>query len=427
MIFGLPLVQQATYPFQDSSLPAEQRLDNLLSLMTVDEKLSCFFGLIGDARFGIRGTGSVEGIHGLSMGGPRVSNRFPTTATTTFPQGIGLGATWDPDLIRQAAHAEGFEARYIYNTNPNSRFGSLVVMSPNADLGRDPRWGRTEECYGEDPFLNGTMVTAFVKGLQGDDPNYWLSASLLKHFLANSNEDDRTKSSSDFDERLWREYYSVPFRMGIMEGGARAFMAAYNSWNGIPCGANPMLRDVTMNEWGNDGLICTDGGALKQMVTDHKYFPDMQHAIAGTVKAGITRYLENARTDLTTTYKAGLITDQQVDSAVRRNFRLALKLGLLDPPEQVPYAKIGGAEKPWLTEAHKALARKVTQESIVLLKNSHNALPLDKAKLNSVAMIGPHANEVLLDWYSGKPPYAVSPLDGIQAKLGSNVKVEFAA
>jgi beta-glucosidase len=145
-----------------------------------------------------------------------------------------------------------------------------VVRAPNADLARDPRWGRTEESYGEDPFLTGTLATAFVRGLQGDDPTYWQAAALLKHFMANSNEYRRDRSSSNFDERLMREYYSVPFRMAIVDGGARAYMAAYNSWNGTPMAVNPILKSMTVAEWHENGIICTDGGAMTQLVTTHE-------------------------------------------------------------------------------------------------------------------------------------------------------------
>ena len=179
--------------------------------------------------------------------------------TTQFPQAIGMAETWDTDIIKQAGAIEGYEARYAFQ---KLNRGGLVVRAPNADLGRDPRWGRTEECFGEDAYFNGTLVVAFVKGLQGDNPKYWQTAALMKHFLANSNENDRGKSSSNFDERLFREYYSVPFRMGVVEGGSRAYMAAYNAYNGIPCTVHPILKDITVKEWGLDGIICTDAGAL---------------------------------------------------------------------------------------------------------------------------------------------------------------------
>lgn len=435
---------QYQYPFQDPSRPAEERITNLISLMTLDEKIACLSTRTSVPRLGITGTDHAEGLHGLSMDGPRVGGgqpgaapptaapppgrrRFARIKTTTFPQAIGMAETWNPDIVRQVGAAEGYEARYIAQSSKYGR-PDLIVMAPNSDLGRDPRWGRTEECYGEDPFFNGTLVVAMVHGLQGDDPHYWQTAALLKHFLANSNEDGRDHTSSDFDERLLREYYSVPFRMGIMEGGARAFMAAYNSYNGIPMGVQPILKDITVNEWGEDGIICTDGGAMGQMVTAHHYFADLPHAVAGTLHAGITKYLERAAPAVTEALNQHLITEADIDQAIRPNFRILLHLGLLDPPAQVPYSRIGtdNAPEPWLTDAHKALARKVTQESIVLLKNSGNLLPLDRKAVKSIAVIGPRANRVLLDWYGGAPPYVVTPLQGIQSKVGAGVTVRYA-
>src|SRR3982751_3451980 len=259
----LPHASQPTqYPFQNPDLPIEQRIDNILSLMTIEEKIECLDTDPSVPRLGIKASGHVEGIHGLTQGGPGKWGRPLTIPSTPFPQGIGLGETWDTVLLRQVGAVEGYEARYVFQS-PKYHQGGIVIRSPNADLGRDPRWGRTEECYGEDAYFNGTMVVAFIKGLQGNHPKYWQAAALMKHFLANSNENDRDKSSSDFDERLFREYYSVPFRMGIVEGGARAFMASYNAVNNVPMTVSPILKETAVGEWGEDGIICTDGGGMK--------------------------------------------------------------------------------------------------------------------------------------------------------------------
>ncbi len=415
------------YPFQNPDLPIEERIENILSLMTLDEKVAGLGTNPGVPRLGIKGSGHVEGIHGLAQGGPAKWGRPKTIPTTTFPQGIGLGETWDPDILRQVGAVEGYEARYVFQSSKYHQ-GGIVIRSPNADLGRDPRWGRTEECYGEDPYFNGTMVVAFVKGLQGDDRRYWQAASLMKHFLANSNENDRDKTSSDFDERLFREYYSVPFRMGVVEGGSRAFMASYNEMNGVPMTINPVLENVARKEWGQDGIICTDAGAMRNLVTSQKYSPDFDHAAASSVKAGIGQFLDRYPDAVRGALKRGLLTETEIDAALRGNFRVIIRLGLLDPPSLVPYSSIGSApEDPWLTEKHKALARLTTQKSIVLLKNEKDLLPLDKHAVTSIAVIGPRANEVLLDWYSGTPPYRVTPLEGIRNSVGPGVKVGFAA
>ena len=415
------------YPFQNPDLPMEQRIDNILSLMTIDEKIECLDTTPSVPRLGIKGSGHVEGIHGLTQGGPGKWGRPQTVPSTTFPQGIGLGETWDQEILRQAGEVEGYEARYVFQS-PKYNQGGIVIRSPNADIGRDPRWGRNEECYGEDAYFNGAMVVAFSKGLQGNHPKYWLSAALMKHFLANSNENDRDKSSSNFDERLFHEYYSLPFRMGVIEGGSRAYMAAYNAVNGVPMTINPVMQKITREEWGLDGIICTDAGAMKNLVTAHKYYPDFETAAAESVKAGIGQFLDDYREPVRGALKRGLLTEADIDRALRGVFRVMIRLGLLDPPSRVPYSSIGKESiDPWATEKHKALALLATQKSIVLLKNSANLLPLDKKSLKSIAVIGPRANEVLLDWYSGTPPYTISPLEGIKNAVGESVKVIHAA
>ena len=425
LAFPAPARNQPAYeqPFQNPDLPAEQRIDNLLSLMTLEEKVACLGTNPSVPRLGVKGAGHSEGLHGLAQGGPAGWGRKQPTTTTTFPQAIGLAETWDADLVRRAAAVEGFEARYIFQKYGR---GGLVIRAPNADLGRDPRWGRTEECYGEDPYFNGTLAAAFVKGLQGDHPKYWQTASLLKHFLANSNENGRGHTSSDFDERLFREYYSVPFRMGIVEGGARAFMASYNKVNGVPMHVNREVLDITRTEWGQDGIICTDGGGMRQLVTDHKRFQIFEEAAAAVVKTGIGQFLDDYREPTRAALAKGLLTEADVDRVLRRTFRVMLRLGLLDPPARVPYAQIGAGPEPWTTAEHKSLVRLVTQKSIVLLKNSKGLLPLDRTKLKSIAVIGPRADDVLLDWYSGTPPYTVTPLAGIRQKVGPNVRVDYA-
>jgi beta-glucosidase len=415
---GVEVPKPGPFAFQNPDLPMEARIDDILSRMSVDEKIACLGTLPRVPRLGIRGTGHVEGLHGLAMGGPAGWGGTSPVPTTTFPQAIGLGQTWDPELVRRLAAAEGLETRYMLQC-PRYGRGGLVVRAPNADLGRDPRWGRTEECYGEDPFLNGTLVTAFVRGLQGDDPKYWQAASLLKHFLANSNENGRTGSSSNFDERLLREYYSVPFRMGIVEGGARAFMAAYNAINGVPATVNPILRKMAMDEWGLDGIICTDAGGLRFMVSEHKYYETLEQAAAGAVKAGINQFLDRYREPVKGAVDQGLLKEADLDRALRGVFRVMIRLGLLDPPARVPYSRIGEGPEPWLGEEHKALAREVTRESIVLLRNEGLVLPLDASSLKSVAVVGPRADSVLLDWYSGTPPYTVTPLDALRRRLGA--------
>jgi beta-glucosidase len=417
------------YPFQNPNLSIEERVNNILSVMTLDEKIACLGTNPSVPRLGIRGTGQSEGLHGLALGGPGGWGRPTPIPTTQFAQEIGMGETWDPALVQLAGGVEGYETRYI-NQSEKTHRGGLVLRAPNADLGRDPRWGRTEECMGEDPYFNGKMVVAMVKGLQGDDPKYWLTASLMKHFLANSNEDGRGGSSSDFDARLLREYYSVPFRMGVIEGGSRAFMAAYNAMNHIPMTANPILREITMKEWGLDGIICTDAGSLRNMVNPrlHNYYKTNEEGLAGAVKAGINQFLESAtlyRPAAQDALKKGLLTEKDLDNVIKGEFRVMIRLGLLDPPAMVKYAGIQGDAEVWQRPEHKDIARRVAQESVVLLKNANNLLPLKKTSLKSIAVLGPLADVVALDWYAGTPGYVITPVEGIRNKVGSGITVNF--
>jgi beta-glucosidase len=414
------------YPFDNPNLPTSQRIDNLLSLMTLEEKIDCFGTDTGVPRLGVPNIGASEGIHGVVQRQGRPGR--PPITTTQFPQPPGMGTTWDPDLVREAAGVEGYEARYITQT-PSYNRQILMLWGPQSDLDRDPRWGRSEEVYGEDPFLNGTMAAAFVHGLQGDNPKYWQAAALLKHFLANENENDRNSSTSNFDERLFWEYYSVPFRMAFEQGGARAVMASYNAWNGIPMAINPVLRNFVIHKWGVD-VISSDGGAITLLVSPRHLFADQEDAVVASFKAGINQYLDVYRDQMIEALKDGRITEAEIDDALRRKFRIEIKLGLLDPPDMVPYTKIrqtGNEPAPWNTDRDRAVSQKVALESVVLLKNQDSLLPLNKSKIKSIAVIGPLADVVHWDWYGGTSPYAITPLEGIEKAAGPNLRINYAA
>lgn len=419
-----PVASAQTYPFQNPDLPAAQRIQNLLSLMTIDEKIDALSTNTAVPRLNVPSFGASEGIHGVVQRGNE-QRKLPPIPTTQFPQPPGMGETWDPALVQKAAAVQGYEARYITQTNADYHHPVLMQWGPQSDLMRDPRWGRSEEVYGEDPFLNGTMAAAYVKGLQGDDPNYWQAAALLKHFLANSNENGRGSSSSNFDEREFYEYYSAPFRMAFEDGGARALMASYNAWNGTPMAVNPILQSLVIDQWGAE-VISSDGGAVTNLVKLYKRYPTQEAAVAATLKAGINQYLDVYKDEMHAALKDGLVTEADIDAALARKFRVTLKLGLLDPPEHNPYATIGTGPEPWTTNANKAVAKQIALESITLLKNADHALPLDRTKLRTVAVVGPLADIVHWDWYGGLPPYAITPLDGIKAALGPGVKVIYA-
>ena len=419
-----------TYPFRDTRLSEETRLKNLISLMTVEEKINCLSPMISIPRLGVTGTHVIEGLHGLAYSGPaNWAVKGPkASVTTSFPQPIGLAEMWDTAMLRKIASWEATECRYLAQ-NRNYQTAGLIVFAPNADMGRDIRWGRTEECYGEDPFLNGEMAASYVKGLQGSDPVYWKTASLMKHFLANSNENNRFINSSDFDDRLFREYYSWAFYKGVTEGGSQCYMTAYNKYNGIPCIVHPVIRDVTMKDWGLRGIVCTDGGAFNLLLSANRYYPSKELAAAECIKAGITMFLDDYRSAVKGAFDKGLVTEKQVDDAIYGNLRVLLKLGLLDDSDKNPYSGIGITDTiaPWRKPEASSLVREATARSIVLMKNDKGLLPLDAGKIKSVAVIGPSSNNVIPDWYGGTPPYSVSILKGIINSLkGTNVLVRYA-
>ena len=411
------------YDFQNTKLDDNKRVQLFIKHLTLEEKMMWMSPMLGTQRLGVPIYGCYEGLHGLALGGPSRNNGVKTVdgkevpddlPTTIFPQAYGMGCTWDRSLIQRIGEIEAEEVRWYAQGNIARRKG-LVVFAPNADLARDPRWGRTEESYGEDPYLVGQLTISMVKGLQGNDPRYWKTCALMKHFLANSNEDGRDSTSSNFDERLFREYYSYPFYKGITEGGSRAFMASYNKWNGIPMAVHPCLNEVARKEWGNNGIICTDGGAFSLLLTAHHYYPDLTAAAAGVVKAGTSQFLDRFLPNLKEAVEKGLITEADIENAISGNIYVALKLGLLD--DKCPYANIGKdttAMPPYEREEVKQFVREVTAKSIVLLKNEKQTLPINPQKVKKIAVVGPYADKIIYDWYSGTAPYENTILKAMQ-------------
>lgn len=412
--------------FNDPAINEEQRLDDLIARMTLDEKVDALGNNTQVPRLGIQASGSVEGLHGIVLGGPTYGDRA-NTPTTGFPQAYGLGETWDTDLLHRVATYISTENRYLFQ-NAKYRKSGLIMWTPNVDLGRDPRWGRTEECYGEDAFLTSRLAVAFIKGIQGDHPKYWRNASLMKHFLSNSNEYGRTFSSSNYSDKLFREYYAYPFYKGVTEGGSQALMTAYNAYNGTPCIMHPVLRNIVMKEWGLNGTLLTDGGAFRLLLSDHKRFDnDRAAAAAACIKAGITKFLDEYKDAVYEALHRKLISVEDIEKAIRGNLRISLKLGLLDHAEDNPYAAIGVTDTiaPWSKPETKALVREATLKSIVLLKNQDHLLPLDRHKIRKIAVIGQRATEVLQDWYAGKPFYTVNVLDAIREEAGNDIEVRY--
>lgn len=412
--------------FNDPAINEEQRLDDLIARMTLDEKVDALGNNTQVPRLGIQASGSVEGLHGIVLGGPTYGDRA-NTPTTGFPQAYGLGETWDTDLLHRVATYISTENRYLFQ-NAKYRKSGLIMWTPNVDLGRDPRWGRTEECYGEDAFLTSRLAVAFIKGIQGDHPKYWRNASLMKHFLSNSNEYGRTFSSSNYSDKLFREYYAYPFYKGVTEGGSQALMTAYNAYNGTPCIMHPVLRNIVMKEWGLNGTLLTDGGAFRLLLSDHKRFDnDRAAAAAACIKAGITKFLDEYKDAVYEALHRKLISVEDIEKAIRGNLRISLKLGLLDHTEDNPYAAIGVTDTiaPWSKPETQALVREATLKSVVLLKNQDHLLPLDRHKIKKIAVIGQRATEVLQDWYAGKPFYTVNVLDAIREEAGNDIEVRY--
>ena len=410
----------AADPFRDPKLPIEERVNNLVSLMTLDEKIA-FLGQMTPPieRLGIKSfTNFTEGLHGLGWAGGG------SITSTQFPQDIGMASTWDPDLLRQMGAAVGYETR-IYNVKTDGQRVGLAIRAPMVDVGREPRWGRNEESYGEDPFLDGSLAVGIVKGLQGDNARYIQVAATLKHFVANNNEEHRTRTDSVMDERDLREYFLVPFQKAITEGHAQSFMVAYNVLNGAPCTAHPILRSIVMKEWGFDGMICTDAGGMPNLMRSQMVVSSLPEAAAMAVKAGVTVFLDRHASYVQEALSKNLLTEADIVDRVKGNLRMRMRLGEFDPPALVPYSTITGKEEPWYGLKHKALARLVTDKSIVLLKNEKNILPLDKTTIRSIAVIGGSGNEVFPDWYAGTLPYAVTPVEGIRAKVGPTVHVRY--
>lgn len=411
--------------YRNTKLKDDQRIDLFIGQLTTDEKIMWLSTRMDMTRQGGPKLNCYEGLHGIALGGPANNNGMKEVdgknvpnplPTTIFPQAYGLGCTWNPQAVRLVGQQMAAEARYYCHQSAAKRKG-LVIYAPNADLARDPRWGRTEESFGEDPCLTAQLTVAMVRGLQGDNKRYWTAAALMKHFLANSNEDGRDSSSSNFDNRLFREYYAYPFYKGIVEGGARAMMASYNAWNGVPMCINPCLQTIVRDEWGNDGIVCTDGGAMGMLVSSHRAFQTRAEAAAAVVKNRVGQILERFDDDVREALRQGLITEQDIETAIRGNVRVALRLGLLDGASSTnPYARMGAdttALAPCQTDEARQCARWVTEQSVVLLKNN-GLLPLDEKKVKRVAVVGPYADQVVYDWYSGTPAYQVTILDALR-------------
>lgn len=440
IVLGLPLWASAQSIYLDPSQPIDKRVDDLIHQLTPGEKTSLLSTTApAIERLKIPAmNGWNQSLHGIVW----------TQPTTMFPVPISMAATWDPALVHDVAAAIADEGRAIYNywptvqgqtesirgqgvtvTADGKRYAhnGLVYRSPVINMDRDPRWGRIWETFGEDPLLSSRTTVAYVEGTQGNDPKYLELAATLKHYAAYDDERDRVKTGNDrVDDRSLRDFYLPQFKAGIMAGKASSIMSSYNGINGVPNAENKMLlTDVLRDEWGFKGFVVPDSGAVRNLVGEYYKYPTLQMAAAKTILAGSDLDDGSYAIALPKALDEGLLTEKQIDESLRRVLTIRFRLGEFDPPGMVPYNKLGPdvIDSP----AHRKLALRTAQESIVLLANENHLLPLDKGKLHTIAVIGPFADRAETGAnYTGEYSKFVKPLEGIQDKVGPGVNVLYA-
>jgi beta-glucosidase len=405
-------------PFRDPALPIGERVEDLLARLRPDEKTALLHQYQGAVdRLGLQTfrTGT-EALHGVAWRGP----------ATVFPQAIGLATSWNPDLVRAVGSAVGDEVRVFHHKDPVEV--GLNVWAPVVNPLRDPRWGRNEEGYAEDPWLTGTIATAYARGLAGDDPSYLKTAPTLKHFLAYNNETDRCTTSSNLPPRVLHDYELPAYREPLESGAAVAVMPSYNLVNGRPTHLSPLINDVLRTWTETELLVVSDAYAPANLFGLQQYLPDGPAAYAAAIRAGVDSFTQDGTDSaptierITAALDRGLLTPADIDAAVRRILTVRFRLGEFDPPELDPYHSL----EPDLVNcpAHRRLAQDAAREAIVLLKNDGQVLPLTAASIKRIAVVGPLAGIVSADWYAGTLPYQVPALDGIVERLGSD-RVEY--
>lgn len=402
-----------TPPFRDPQLPFAKRIDDLLARLTLDEKVG-FLHQYAPAveRLGVAAfrTGQ-EALHGVAWMGP----------ATVFPQAVGLGATWNEDLVRRIGDAVSKEARAM--RAHDDRVG-LNVWSPTVNLLRHPLWGRNEEGYSEDPKLTSAIATAYTRGLRGDHPAYWRTAPVLKHWLAHNNETGRDVSSSSVRPRVLHEYDLRAFRETVEAGAVAGVMPAYNLVNGRPNHVSPYLREHLRTWTDEDLLVCSDAGAPSNLVDSEHYFDTHEEATAASLLSGVDSFTDHGTDGSTIVARVqgaleqGLLTEADIDAAVRRQLSVRFRLGEFDPAHD-PHADTEDFDTP----AHRALAQEAAEQAVVLLKNDGDLLPL--AHDTRLAVVGLLADECKLDWYSGTLIHRSTPLEGLYERFGAE-RVEFA-
>lgn len=413
---------QQPYPFTDASLPVDKRVADLVSRLTLEEKV---LQMLNDApaikRLGVPSYNWWnECLHGIGRTEYKV---------TVFPQAIGMAATWDTETLRQVASAIAEEGRAIYNDasakGNRTIYHGLTYWTPNINIFRDPRWGRGQETYGEDPYLTGTLGKAFVRGLQGDDPNYLKASACAKHYAVHSGPENtrHTFNTKVSDYDLWDTYLPA-FRDLVVDADVSGVMCAYNAYGGVPCCGNDLLMmRILRDQWNFTGYVTSDCWAIDDFFQHHKTHINAAYASADAVLHGTDIECgQQAYKALIEAVKEGFITEEQIDVSLSRLFRIRFRLGLFDAAEKVPYSSVSlsALESP----AHKELSLKMARQSVVLLKNENALLPLKK-NLGKIAVIGPNADneETLLGNYNGFPTEIVTPLEAIRQKVGKETQV----
>lgn len=420
LLLGTPFAGAQSYPFQNPDLPVAQRVEDLVNRMTLEEKVSqMMHGAPAIERLDIPAYNWWnECLHGVARAG----------SATVFPQAIGLAATFDTEAMYRTAVIISDEARAKYHhairQGKHTQYHGLTFWTPNINIFRDPRWGRGQETYGEDPYLTGEMGVAFVKGLQGDDPDYLKVVATPKHYAVHSGPEYNRHT---YDARpplrdVW-ETYLPAFEKLIKTGDAYSVMCAYNRFEGEPCcGSDELMQEILRDRWGFKGYVVSDCGAINNFYRTHNTSPDAAAASAEAVIAGTDLECGNSYQALMEAVARGDIQESEIDLAVKRLFTARMKLGMFDPDSRVPYSNI-----PYSTVGSASSRRQsleMAQKSIVLLKNENRTLPLKK-NIQTIAVVGPNADNptCLLANYNGSPAYIMTPLEGIRRKVGKNVNV----